>query len=206
MVHFFLAAGFNGAYILVDDFERIPDFQSARQKKDFALELRSVLFDGSNQNARFGFYNFILVLHAGVPRLISDAWAESGMENRSPISNKIDSRHIIPFEKLSQEDTELLISRYLKEYRVVKDDRRLHPFTQKGIQKIGEMSEFNAAKILRMAYDLLEKACDAKAIEIDDKFVISNSLDAFEIEDNETAKPLEDVESIDLQRKSKSKK
>ncbi len=60
MVRFFQAADFNGAYVLVDDFERIPDFQSARQKKDFALELRSVLFDGSYVNARVGFLNFLL--------------------------------------------------------------------------------------------------------------------------------------------------
>jgi hypothetical protein len=83
LVKFLLAANFNGAYILIDDFERIPDFQSSRQKKDFALELRSCLFDGFYTNAKIGFYNFLLVLHAGVPRLISDAWAESGMENRA---------------------------------------------------------------------------------------------------------------------------
>lgn len=40
MVYLFLASGFNGAYIIVDDFERIPDFQSDRQKRDFALEIR----------------------------------------------------------------------------------------------------------------------------------------------------------------------
>jgi hypothetical protein len=86
LVRLFQAADFNGAYLLVDDFERIPDFQSARQKRDFALELRSVLFDGLYLNARAGFFNFLLVLHAGVPRLISEAWQESGMETRSPIS------------------------------------------------------------------------------------------------------------------------
>lgn len=58
LVSLFLAAGFNGAYIFVDDFERIPDFQSERQKRDFALELRSCLFDGSYRNAKFGFYVF----------------------------------------------------------------------------------------------------------------------------------------------------
>ena len=80
LVQFFLASGFNGAYVLVDDFERIPDFQSARQKRDFAVELRSCLFDGTYTNARIGFYNFFLVLHAGVQRLIREAWATSGME------------------------------------------------------------------------------------------------------------------------------
>jgi hypothetical protein len=96
LVKLFVASNFNGAYILVDDFERIPDFQSARQKKDFALELRLCLFDGYYLNSKIGFYNFFLVLHAGVPRLISEAWAESGLENRAPISQST-YKNIIPF-------------------------------------------------------------------------------------------------------------
>ena len=75
LVKFFLAGNVNGAYILVDDFEEIPDFQSSRQKKDFALEFRSCFFDGYYTNAKIGFFNILLVLHAGVPRLMSDTWA-----------------------------------------------------------------------------------------------------------------------------------
>jgi hypothetical protein len=52
LVNFFLGAGFNGAYIIVDDFERIPDFQSDRQKRDFALEIRTNFYDGLTQNAK----------------------------------------------------------------------------------------------------------------------------------------------------------
>jgi hypothetical protein len=101
LVDFFLAANFNGAFVLVDDFERIPAFQSARQKRDFALELRNCLYDGLYKNARLGFYTFILALHAGVPRLIQEAWSDSGMENRAPITpSGTITKHIIPFEKL----------------------------------------------------------------------------------------------------------
>ncbi|MEN6414241.1 MAG: hypothetical protein ABFC84_15995 [Veillonellales bacterium] len=175
LVKFFLAANFNGAYVLVDDFERIPDFQSSRQKKDFALELRSCLFDGYYTNAKLGFYNLILVLHAGVPRLISDAWASSGMENRAPI-NQLNYKHIISFEKLTKEHVALLLKKYLTEYRIDpnKSDG-LSPFTEGAVHQIGELSEFNAAKILRMAYELLEKAAGIPTQKlIDENFILDN--------------------------------
>ncbi len=177
LVRFFQAAGFNGAYTLVDDFERIPDFQSARQKRDFALELRTCLFDGMYANAKVGFYDFLLVLHAGVPRLIRDAWAESGMENRAPIAPQTVSKHVIRFDKLGKEHASLLLKKYLAEYRVKRPrpSEVLLPFTEGAVSKIGELSEYNAAKILKMAYDLLDKASEtASQTVIDDKFVLEN--------------------------------
>ena len=175
LIRLFQAASFNGGYVLVDDFERIPDFQSSRQKKDFALELRSCLFDGLYTNAKIGFYTLLLVLHAGVPRLISDAWAESGMENRSPISLLTDSKHILPFEKLNKEHASLLLIKYLSEYRIKKPSNKLFPFTEDALAKIGEMAEYNAAKILKIAYNLLDKAATIDGqIKIDSKFVAAN--------------------------------
>jgi len=195
LVRLFLGAGFNGAYVLVDDFERIPDFQSARQKKDFALELRSVLFDGLYLNSKIGFYNILLVLHAGVPRLISDAWAESGMENRAPISPPTSSKHVIHFGKLNKEHAKLLIQKYLEEYRLDnKGNSSLYPFTEGAISVIGQLSEYNAAKILKMAYDLLDKAVQLKDIDkIDEEFVEKNKV----LEDSSSEKYSSDFSDID---------
>ncbi len=164
MVNFFWAANFNGAYIFVDDFERIPDFQSARQKRDFALELRNCLYDGLYTNAKVGFYKFILVLHAGVPRLIQDAWSDSGMENRVPITpSRMLPKHVIPFEKLNQEHAVLLLKRYIKEYRIKKTSTNdLFPFTEDAIHKIAEISELNASKILKWAYVLIDEVSSSQ--------------------------------------------
>lgn len=204
LIRVFQAAGFNGAYVLVDDFERIPDFQSARQKRDFALELRSCLFDGLYFNARLGFYDFILVLHAGVPRLIEDAWAQSGMENRAPISPQTASKHIIPFEKLSRDHASLLLKKYLAEYRIdPKASPPLFPFTEDAISKIGELSEYNAAKILKMAYDLLDKASETKdQLKIDETFVNCNKGPQQESSDK-TIPTIENADSTDLQKKAR---
>ncbi len=205
LVRFFEASSFNGAYVLVDDFERIPDFQSARQKRDFALELRSCLFDGLYANARVGFYDFLLVLHAGVPRLISDAWAASGMENRAPISPRTSSKHVVPFEKLSKEHASLLLKKYLAEYRLKKTKQGdLFPFTDEAVSKIGELSEYNAAKILKMAYDLLDKAAESDShVLIDGNFVDENK-GALDVTAEKSLPPIEDAEAVDLIKKAKS--
>jgi hypothetical protein len=172
LVCFFEAAGFNGAYLLIDNFENIPDFQSSRQRKDFALELRTALFDGYYRNARQGFYSAILVLHAGVESLISDSWSASGLDNRSPIAPGTDSKHIVPFEKLGKEHALLLIKKYLSAYRISNYQiNELQPFTDDAIEYIGESSEFNASKMLKSAYELIEIAATKKAATIDKAFI-----------------------------------
>jgi hypothetical protein len=123
----FLAAGFNGGFVFVDDFERIPEFQSARQKRDFAVELRSVLFDGPYMSSKYGFFSMLLILHAGVPRLIGDAWQASGINSRSPM-NDSNSTHVIQFEKLEPTKIESLLIRYLDEFR--NDPNRLEVKSQ----------------------------------------------------------------------------
>jgi hypothetical protein len=207
LVDFFMAAGYNGAYVLVDDYERIPDFQTERQKKDFALELRSCLFDGLYTNARIGFYNFLLVFHAGVPRLIGSTWEGSGMEQRAPILPKIKSKHLIRFEKLSKEHAILLLEKYLAEYRTSVDTipDPLYPFKEDAVSVIGELSEYNAARILKIAYELLEKAADSKARTIDASFVNKNR-DVLEEEPSKRAPTIREVGVEDLQKKARRKK
>lgn len=177
LVNFLLAAGFNGAYVFIDDFERIPDFQSERQKRDFALELRSCQFDGLSTNARIGFYVMIFILHAGVPRLIENAWSQSGLEQRAPIALKTGvPKNVIRFEKITREDTYSLIQKYLNEYRVTpQEDNVFFPFAQGALAKMAELSEFNASKILKLAYELLEKAVDQNVSEINVEYILGQS-------------------------------
>lgn len=175
LVYLFEASGFNGAYFLIDDFERIPDFQSDRLKRDFALELRTNFFDGISENAKIGFYNLILILHAGVPRLIEKAWSDTGMERRSPLSSEnFNARHIVLFNKLNVEHAKLLLQKYLEEYRINKqEDNLLFPFTDKAVSVLSEKAELNAASILEKSFGLLEKAVELDQTIIDEDFVKS---------------------------------
>jgi hypothetical protein len=201
LVCFFEAADFNGAYLLIDNFENIPDFQSARQRKDFALELRNSIFDGFFRNSRQGFYSMILVLHAGVESLISDSWSESGLDNRSPIMPGTDSKHIIPFEKLGKEHAVLLIRKYLEAYRIKNDDiDPLAPFTDSAIEYIGQASEFNASRMLKTAYELIEIAASNKTKCIDKEFVTTQKT-SHSVDPDKGMPTIDEAHSEDLSQK-----
>lgn len=203
LVRLFQAADFTGSFVLVDDFERVPDFQGTRQRKDFALELRSVLYDGPYHNARIGFYSFLFVLHAGVPALISDAWAESGLENRSPLSLG-SARHIVLFEKLNKDHVRLLLKRYLDEYRIASSMKgSIAPFTPDSVQRIGEMTEFNAAKILATAYVLLEKAAEEGRNEIDAAFAEQYGESSSKSQEKTPPTAINKAPTTDLLKKAK---
>ncbi|MBP9888596.1 MAG: hypothetical protein KBF93_20045 [Leptospiraceae bacterium] len=208
LVEFFLAAGFNGAYILVDDFERIPEFQSAIQKKDFATQLRTVLFDGVYVNSRIGFYNFFLALHAGVPRLLGTAWSESGMENRVPLNPQIETNNVIAFEKLSDKHAIMMIKKYLEHYRTKppKKGDDLFPFTEKGVRIMGESSEYNAASILKFAYQVIEKGAVEKRQMLDEEYIQNFRKESKDFSIETTPKNLTTSSTTDLRKKAKSKR
>ena len=202
LVQMFMASGFSGAYIFVDDFERVPDFQSGRQRRDFAAELRSVLLDGPYENARYGFFNMFLVLHAGVPALISEAWSSSGLDQRYPLSPKVASPHLIPFEKLNREHVSLLIKKYLDEYRSGSfSGDNLTPFTPSAINIIAEESEYNAATILRTCSALIEKSLAEDRVDIDEAFV-RNEIEKREGIMSGEEPSLDDPSATDLMQKA----
>lgn len=205
LIKLFLAADFNGAYIFVDDFERIPDFQSSRQKRDFAIELRTCLFDGMYTNSKIGFYNYFLILHAGVQRLIQDAWAASGLENRAPISQRSYS-NVITFEKLNKDHVTLLLKKYLNTFRLNLDEKNsLFPFDESVVQKMGESTEYNAAKILKMAYELLSAASSRNDIKKIDENYFKGFIENWDGEDIDKIPPIDATSSVDLLVKSQGK-
>lgn len=173
LVLLFKASGFNGGYIIVDDFERIPDFQSEKLKHEFALEIRTNFFDSAVENAKIGFLNLLLVMHAGVPRLVEKAWSISGMERRSPlISDAANQPHVIKFDKLNLDHSKLLIQKYLDEYRLnPSEGDSIAPFKEEAIALIAEKCELNAAQMLEKCYALIEEAAKTSSTIIDENFV-----------------------------------
>lgn len=201
LVDLFLAAGIGGAYVFVDDFERIPDFQSERQKRDFALELRTCLFDGLYTSAKIGFYVVLLVLHAGVPRLIKNAWELSGLEHRAPIFYNGTPRNIIRFEKITRDHVTLLLKKYLNEYRIkTTTSAEIFPFHKEAISLIAESNEYNASKILKKAYEILELAAESDITTIDAGFV--KSTETSNSVEERPSSGIHDAPTIDLRNKT----
>ena len=126
-------------------------------------------------------------MHAGIPRLIQSAWDQSGLGLRVPISYNKDGvpKHVIRFEKITLEHASVLLQKYLKAYRISSTKSNdLSPFTQEAIEKITEISEFNASKILKMAYELLERAVDEKREEISVDMIMNDEIEGVKEQSN----------------------
>jgi len=169
--------------------------------------LRTVLFDGGYLNSKIGFYDFLIALHAGVPRLIQEAWSLAGMEQRVSISGNGQARHIINFEKINDKHAIKLIKKYLSEYRedgYTGDE--LYPFNAKSIAVIANNSEMNISKILQSANNLIEYAIDASADDINETVVTSFFSKSSDAKPEEEAKTISSTPSINLADKVKSSK
>lgn len=206
LIYFFLSAGFNGAYIFIDDFERIPDHQSAIQKKDFVTQLRSVTYDGLYLNSKIGFYNMIFALHAGVPRILQEAWGLAGLEQRVSLNPTFENpKHIILFEKINDSHVVLLMRKYLSEYRINNDyNIELFPFTEDAVKLIGLKSEFNAAKTLQMAYNILDHASSEEQNEINRDYILEKVKQSGMLIEKEVQDSISKTDSIDLIDKSQN--
>lgn len=201
LVIFFIESGFNGSFIFVDDFERIPEFQSTIQKKDFFSQLRTILYDGLYMSAKIGFYNFIFSLHAGVPRIIKDEWSTSGMEQRVPLSPSFSTTHLIVFDKISEDDVEALIVKYLNEYRTENfTGDKLYPFSKESVKIIGNGQEMNASKILKLCYELIEHLINNNLNNISES-VVSEFLSNNGVSKVEVEKQISKIETTNLMDK-----
>ena len=161
------------------------------------------MFDGAYTNARIGFYNILLVLHAGVPRLIQKAWEQSGLEHRAPMFYKGTPRHIIPFEKITLDHVFLLVQKYLDAYRINPSEKEsLAPFTKNAISKIAEQSEFNASRILKACYETLQRAVQQNISEIDTDFL--EETDDMQFDDGQQPSGIHDAPTQDLMHKAQT--
>ena len=106
------------------------------------------------------------------------------------------------FEKLTKNDAILLIRRYLKEFRKsdFTETSDLHPFTPEAISMMVEMSEFNAAELLRRAHDLLSYAAENEGTKIID----ANLVQKYEVgKDEDISTPRgQDTAPINLWNKA----
>lgn len=147
-----------------------------------------------------------LVLHAGVPALISDAWSSSGLEQRYPLFPKADSSHLVMFEKLSRKHVSLLIKKYLAEYRIDSFfGYELEPFTTDALIKIAEASEYNAAKILRTCSAFIENALSDNKDHINKDFVLKKIESREVLIQGKETSVVYDSSATDLMKKATEK-
>lgn len=177
LVKIFSAANFNGGYILLDEFEKIVDSQSAAERNDFAAELRFNLFEGGGMSATSGFFMMIVAMHPGVPNLLRESWEKSGLNARTPLPSSAENDlHIIFFNNLQKNNIKELLTVYLDHFRCnpnLTDKCGIYPFEESAIEKVAELANYNTAKTLKFANILLDECAKETDRLVDLKFVES---------------------------------
>ena len=184
----FILSDFNGCYILLDEFEKIADFQKPAERIEFAYELRQNILESSLQSGITGFFIFVITMHPGTQRLILESWEKSGINARSPLPGEdfMEAPHVISFEDIKKQDISALLKVYLDYYRVdPKEKTGLYPFDEEAVNMIAEVSKYNAARILKFSHMLLSELVLSEKEIIDRLFVsdLINRNKKFQIED-----------------------
>ena len=196
LVRIFVLADFNGAYILIDEFEKIAEFQKPNERIEFAHELRQKILESSQESGLGDFFMYILTMHPGTQRLILEAWERSGINARSPLPSEdiVKQNHVILFDDIKKSDIKHLLAVYLSFYRIDESNSaksEIYPFTMDAINLISELVKFNAAKILKFSHLLIRKLAKSDAEIIDQDFVTR-------FISSEKSNPIERIDSPDF--------
>lgn len=113
---------------------------------------------------------------------------------------------MILFDKINESHAIMLIQKYLSEYRTIDAGKTLSPFTEGAVKLIGLKAELNAAKILQMAYNIIEKAATDDIAEIDENFIANlTKQGSVEIQEDAATNSISNTQTIDLLHKANQK-
>jgi hypothetical protein len=90
----------------------------------------------------------------------------------------------------------------LQAYRINQVDTNIFsPFTPDAVAKIAELSEFNASKILKMSYEVLERAVEKNIAEINLDFVLAID-EATQLTEQRQVSGISEADTKDLMKES----
>lgn len=154
------AALFTNCIILLDEAEKMIQYQNFNERRAFCENLRTYFVDGNNSNAIDGFFKILLTIHPNSQELLMPHWAAAGLDRFCSLGGNTSSENTIFFKPMSNEPEMIsaLAEIYLKSSRINKDDTSISPFTQEAIDYTMEKSAFIPGKFLKYLYILIEKA------------------------------------------------
>lgn len=172
------AAMFTNCIILLDEAEKMIQYQNFNERRAFCENLRTYFIDGNNSNAIDGFFKILLTIHPNSQELLMPHWAAAGLDRFCSLGGNTSSENTIFFKPMSNEPNMIraLAEIYLKASRINKNDTSILPFTQEAIDYTMEKSAFIPGKFLKYLYILIEKAIKNNWNEID-KGKVAMSLD-----------------------------
>lgn len=172
------AAMFTNCIILLDEAEKMIQYQNFMERRAFCENLRTYFIDGNNSNAIDGFFKILLTIHPNSQELLMPHWAAAGLDRFCSLGGNTSSENTIFFKPMSNEPDMIraLAEIYLKASRINKKDDSIAPFTQEAIDYTMEKSAYIPGKFLKYLYILVEKAIKNNWINID-KSEVAEVLD-----------------------------
>ena len=167
------AAMFTNCIILLDEAEKMIQYQNFNERRAFCENLRTYFIDGNNSNAIDGFFKILLTIHPNSQELLMPHWAAAGLDRFCSLGGNTSSENTIFFKPMSNEPNMIraLAEIYLKASRINKTDSSISPFTQEAIDYAMEKSAFIPGRFLKYLYILIEKSIKNNWTEIDKKQV-----------------------------------
>lgn len=163
------AAMFTNCIILLDEAEKMIQYQSSNERRAFCDNLRYYFIDGTCSNAIDGFFKIVLTIHPNSQELLMPHWAASGLDRFCSLGGDTSSENTIFFKPMSNDSMMIseLAEIYLIESRLDKTDRSVKPFTPEAISYAMEKSGHIPGHFLRTLFLLIEKAVQNHWLSID---------------------------------------
>lgn len=154
------AAMFTNCIILLDEAEKMIQYQSSSERRALCDNLRFFFIDGSCSNAIDGFFKIVLTIHPNSQELLMPHWAAAGLDRFCSLGGDTSSENTIFFKPMSNDSMMIseLAEIYLNESRIDKADSSIKPFTQDAINSAMEKSDRIPGRFLKMLYLMVEKA------------------------------------------------
>jgi len=165
------AAGYQGAYLFIDDLENVIDRMGRREREAFAKELGYILLRGDYEAGTSRFLTIVLTTHAAAAQRLSEAWSLAGLQASLPMS--LDAPNSILLPVLNMVESRAVIRCHLENYRLNKLEGSLHPFTLEAAELLIQHSNYHPREFLSKAHFILEQARPVTELsEIDTDFVV----------------------------------
>lgn len=154
------AAMFTNCIILLDEAEKMIQYQNFNERRAFCESLRTYFIDGSNSNAIDRFFKILLTIHPNSQELLMPHWAAAGLDRFCSLGGNISKENTIFFKPMSNEPNMIraLAQIYLNASRIDKNEDSIAPFTQEAIDYAMEKSGYIPGKFLKYLYLSIEKA------------------------------------------------
>ena len=154
------AAMFTNCIILLDEAEKIIQYQNFNERRAFCDNLRTFFIDGNNSNAIDGFFKIVLTIHPNSQELLMPHWAAAGLDRFCSLGGNTSAQNTIFFKPISNDQSVInaLAKIYLRESKIDKQDDSINPFTQEAIDFAMEKSDRIPGKFLKLLYIVVEKA------------------------------------------------